>query len=98
MRGLRTKENNAFKRFIEEVQKQASLEEKVFFLDFGECKDIVFKDMIIDELFGWLVPFNIATEFEKNFLAQDNLEAFSEFCVWCIPRTINNELTITFEI
>ena len=49
MIGLRTKEDEKFIRYFKIVQKEAEKNGFVFFLDFGECNDIKYNDMIIDE-------------------------------------------------
>ncbi|SFE13462.1 hypothetical protein SAMN02910327_00413 [Peptostreptococcaceae bacterium pGA-8] len=97
MKGLRTKEGSKFEKFFEEVQKEAEKQNSVFFLNFGECKDIEFKDMVVDDLFGWLIPNRFAPQFKKAFEKNDILKTFDEFLIWCIPEIKNNELTITFK-
>lgn len=97
MRGLRTKESNEFLRFFEKVQAAAAERDAIFFLDAGECMDITFKDMLIDEMSGWLVPFKRADLFEKAFIGNLNLDAFEEFYIWCIPKIIGEVLEIEFK-
>lgn len=97
MRGLRTKENDNFKIFFEKVQDAANKEGKVFFLDFGECKDISYKDMEIDELFGWLINKDFAEEFESYFLSNQVSNKWDAYCVWVIPKIVSEELIINFE-
>ena len=56
MQGLRTQENNEFIKFFKLVQDEVKKLNKVFFLDFGQCNDILFSGMEVDSLFGWLIP------------------------------------------
>ena len=87
MRGLRTQatESKAFLRFFELVQEAANDLESVFFLDTGDCKDIPYKDMELDDLFGWLVPRDKASSFERAFLNEMHPSEGDEFLIWCIP-------------
>ena len=100
MLGLRTEDSKEFLKFFEFVQECANKRDCVFFLDFGECKDISFKDMIIDDLFGWLIPKNKVYEFNKKYLnwsigdKDDN--KWDKYLVWCIPEIENNNLKINF--
>lgn len=52
MKGLRTSETEKFLKFFNKVQELANVESKVFFLDFGECKQVKYEDMEVDILFG----------------------------------------------
>ncbi|PNH17846.1 hypothetical protein B7R76_07600 [Mageeibacillus indolicus] len=97
MRGLRTKECAKFIYFFEEVQKAAGRCNKVFFLDFGECKDIEANGVLLDDLFGWLVPTSKASEFEKQFLKREPLDAWDDYLVWAIPSYEGQTLTVEFE-
>ncbi|MDO5036943.1 MAG: hypothetical protein Q4E37_01415 [Tissierellia bacterium] len=97
MRGLRTKEDKKFLKYFEKVQECAKLKESVFFLDFGECNDTTFKDMIIDELFGWLIPFDKAEEFEILFNEENVSDDWDRYCCWVIPDIKDNELNIVLD-
>ena len=97
MQGLRTKENNKFLKFFREAQNQAKGLESVFFLDYGECKDIDFDDMVIDVIAGWLVPDNEVESFENKFMNNENLDEFEELYIWCIPKIENNKLIVEFK-
>lgn len=97
MLGLRTKEDKKFIGFFKLVQKEAERNGFVFFLDFGECNDIPFNDMIIDELFGWKIPAEKAEEFEKVFNSRENTLKWDKYCSWVIPKINNDNLIINFE-
>lgn len=97
MQGLRTKEDKKFLKYFEQVQKHAKVRKSVFFLDFGECKDIQFKDMIIDELFGWLIPFEKLEDFEVLFYEEKISDDWDKYSCWAIPSIKENKLSIVFE-
>lgn len=97
MQGLRTRENEKFMRFFELVQKEAEKLGKVFFLDFGQCDDIQFKDMEVDTLFGWLIPKENANDFEKVFLNGEILKPWDQYCSWVIPEIVGENIDIQFE-
>lgn len=97
MQGLRTKEDSKFEKFFGEVQKEAEKQNSVFFINFGECKDIEFNDMIVDDLFGWLIPNKLVEQFEERFKKNDNLNEFDKFLIWCISEIKDNKLAINFK-
>lgn len=97
MLGLRTQENNKFIEFFKLVQDEASKVNKVFFLDFGECEDIEFKDMQVDSLFGWLIPKEMVDKFKDEFEKEKALSKWDDYCVWVIPEIKENKLNIVFE-
>lgn len=97
MRGLRTQEGKKFERFFSHVQKKANDEGRVFFLDFGDCRDEEFGDMLIDDLCGWLVPVGGADQFERVFLSDGNLERWDDDITWCISSVKDGNLNIQFE-
>ncbi|BFT65913.1 hypothetical protein [uncultured Parvimonas sp.] len=96
MLGLRTKESDKFLKFFSKVQEKANLENKVFFLDFGECKDIEFEDMEIDTLFGWLVPKNLSKDFELSFNCGRIEEKWDDFYNTVDFEIKNKSLNIKF--
>lgn len=96
MQGLRTQENSRFIRFFEEVQLEAKRNNSIFFLNFGMCEDIPFKDMEIDTLFGWLIPIEAEEIFEKCFLNWEVPDIWTSFLCWVEPTIINNKLQIAF--
>ena len=97
MLGLRTQENNKFIKFFKLVQDEASKANKVFFLDFGECEDIEFKDMEVDSLFGWLIPKEMVDKFKDEFEKEKVLSKWDDYCVWVIPEIKDYKLNIIFE-
>lgn len=97
MQGLRTEENDRFLRYFEVVQAKAKEENFVFFMDFGQCDDIAFKDMELDCLFGWLIPNEMADNFENLNLRLKVDDRWDDFCVWVTPNIENGKLSIIFE-
>ena len=51
-------------------------------MDFGQSDDIAFKGMELDCLFGWLIPNDIADNFESLYLRRKVDDSLDEFCVW----------------
>lgn len=97
MLGLRTKENNSFKKFFEKVQDKASSLDSVFFLDFGECQDLQVNNMEVDTLFGWLIPNDKVSLFEKEFLSSRKIDdSWDDFCIWVIPEIKDKDVQIKF--
>lgn len=97
MQGLRTKENERFIKYFEVVQARANKQNAVFFMDFGQCDDIAFKDMELDCLFGWLIPFYMADSFENIYLKSQVDDKWDDFCVWVTPKVEGSKLSIVFE-
>ncbi|KGF08627.1 hypothetical protein HMPREF1635_06885 [Clostridiales bacterium S5-A14a] len=97
MQGLRTEENDRFLRYFEVVQAKAKEENSVFFMDFGQCDDIAFKYMKLDCLFGWLIPNEMADNFEELYLRLKVDDRWDDFCVWVTPNIENGKLSIIFE-
>lgn len=97
MQGLRTEENVRFIKYFEVVQSYAKKQNSVFFMDFGQCDDIAFKDMELDCLFGWLIPSDIADNFGDLYLRSKVDDSWNDFCVWVTPNIENGRLSIIFE-
>ena len=97
MQGLRTREDERFVEFFNLVQKEARKKNCVFFLDFGECKDIEFKNMIIDDLFGWLIPQGKADNFETLFNNEKISREWDRYCCWVLPNIEDGKLSIMIE-
>ena len=91
MRGLRTQEGEKFERFFALVQKEALKQGSVFFLDSGEGHDFDNGFMEGENLSGWLIPFGLADEFEKEYLKHnDDLEEWEEYFCWIEWENENN--------
>ena len=73
-------EETKFERFFELVQLEASKLGCVFFFDVGERNDFEGSEMDGEDLSGWLVPIELADEFEEKWLRQEE-DAFDWFCM-----------------
>lgn len=65
MRGLRTNESEKFINFFSIVQSFAHTLGKVFFIDTGEGHEIITDELDGEDLSGWLIPVEKASEFEE---------------------------------
>ncbi len=96
MKGLRTSETEKFLKFFNKVQELANVESKVFFLDFGECKQVKYEDMEVDILFGWLIPQELSDDFEKLYIINRIEEKWNEFYSLVDFKIKGNSLNIIF--
>ena len=97
MLGLRTKDNDRFIKYFNLVQSEAQKLNCCFFIDFGQCDDIQFKDMEVDRLFGWLIPRKHIDAFNKEYIQSKVNEKWDKYCSWVIPEIIDDKLYINFE-
>lgn len=98
MKGLKTQENNKFKKFFEIVQGKAKSMNKVFFLDCGEGRELITADFEVEDLSGWLIPLEQADEFEKVWLSNNNLDKWSDNIVFAIWNSrVDSEIEIEFK-
>lgn len=83
MVGLRTQEDARFIPFFTAIQKEASKSDSVFFLDNGEGHSVFDDDIICTDCSGWLIPSEKADEFNKLFVAFDEIdEKWDDFAAW----------------
>lgn len=53
--------------------------------------------MEVDTLFGWLIPNDKVSLFEKDFLSAKKIDdIWDDFCIWVIPEIKDNDLQIKF--
>lgn len=97
MLGLRTKDNDRFIKYFNLVQLEALKLSCCFFIDFGQCDDIQFKDMEVDTLFGWLIPIEYVSEFNEEFVKFKINEKWHKYCTWVTPEIVDDKLYINFE-
>lgn len=96
IQGLRTQESKKFKRFFAIVQEAAHNQGCVFFFDSGDGRDVVTKTMEGEDLTGWLIPSEKASEFEnewKTWQISSQWDDYFTFAIWDNPKNI----TITFK-
>ena len=87
MMGL--KNNKKSKRvcciFLKIVQAEALKENKIFFLDAGDGRDINLPGISGEDLMGWLIPIDMADDF-KNIGCQmnvnDDWSDYFMFAIW----------------
>ena len=96
MKGLKTQETNNFNKFFSIVQDTAEKEGCVFFLDAGDGRDFKTDTLEGEDLMGWLIPKEKASEFEKEWEAGDVSDDWSDFYKWAIWDNPDTP-TITFE-
>ena len=96
MKGIRSTENQKFLEFFSKVQGKSMERGNIFFLDTGECLDIEFNNMEVDNLCGWEVPLEISESFESKYLNKEILDEYSDYYIWIIPKIENDELVINF--
>ena len=85
MRGLRTQENEKFKKFFSVVQEKAAEKGKVFFLDSGEGRECITKNFDGEDLSGWLIPKKEADKFEEEWENRSKLDKWINyfcFAIW----------------
>ena len=85
MQGLKTQETDKFLKFWAIVQGSAHRENSVFFLDCGEGREFETPDMEGEDLSGWLVPSNLADEFERTWKQNeipDKWNSYITFAIW----------------
>jgi hypothetical protein len=97
MQGLRTQEGDKFLNFFAKVQDTAKKHRKVFFLDFGDGRDIVTDEMEGEDLQGWIVPQEKVKSFEEKYLAFLDNELPDEFYGFAVWVEKNGEIFIRLE-
>ena len=81
--GLRTTEDARFIPFFTAIQKEAGKSSSVFFLDCGEGHSFFGERIICTDCSGWLIPMEMAEEFNKQFSAFEEIEEkWDEFSAW----------------
>lgn len=100
MRGLRWPENEKFECFFSFVQQAARKEHAMFFLFAGEGRTFTTSNMEGEDLSGWLIPDEKATEFELQWQQNNSLAALQkwvDYFVWVVWRDKNGEILVKFE-
>jgi hypothetical protein len=103
LRGLRScaisKQNQKFINFWVFVQQQARAQGMVFFEDFEEGNPTMHEDMELVRLSGWLIPQELADEFEHELgdLTEPESDRFDNRFVFVEWKLDNDKLSIVFE-
>lgn len=100
MRGLKWPENERFERFFSVIQQAAQEKHAVFFLFAGEGRTFTTSNMEGEDLSGWLIPDEKATEFEHQWQQNNSLAALQEwvdYFVWVVWSFESGTLLVQFE-
>lgn len=100
MRGLRWPENERFERFFSVIQQAAQEKHAVFFVFAGEGHTFTTSNMEGEDLSGWLIPDEKATEFERQWQQNNSLAALQEwvdYFVWAVWSFESGTLLVQFE-
>lgn len=96
MRGLRKQEDKKFENFFEIVQKKAKKKGCIFFLESEEGHEFESEHLEGSDLFGWLIPSELADSFEQHW-RQNDLEDFGDYGKWVIWYGSTKSPQIKFE-
>lgn len=98
MRGLKQPDSIKFERFFQLVQNEAKKNNKVFFLQNGEGRELFTEDLEAEDLFGWLIPAEEADQFEsvwKSGRADGTRVDNMAFAVW---NQTGGDVTVQFKM
>ena len=99
MRGLKTQEGSKFERFFQLVQDEAAKSNAVFFLLSGEGRDIILPNLEGEDLSGWLIPADMADEFEEEWKDPDSsehLDKWDHYFMWAEWSEKNGVISVQF--
>ena len=74
MKGLRSRESKNFLKWFTEIQVLAKQMGAVYFLDSGEGHDLITEAIDIGDLSGWLIPEELAPEFERLWVERKDVD------------------------
>ncbi|MCI5839626.1 MAG: hypothetical protein SOZ89_03350 [Peptoniphilaceae bacterium] len=94
--GIRENEPKEFVKFFKLVESKASNLNKVFFMQTGECEDVKFNNLLVDTLYGWLIPQDMENDFKNRYLKNKTTIEDDKFYVRVDWKIENNELKIDF--
>lgn len=97
MQGLKTQESEKFNKFWNIVQRAASLEKSVFFLDCGEGREFETPDMEGEDLCGWLIPDDKVPEFEQAWKEDRVPDKWSDHLVWAKWKENKGSFSVNFK-
>lgn len=97
MTGLKTQESKEFVAFFKIVQSEALKENKIFFLDAGDGRDINLPGISGEDLMGWLIPIDMADDLKKYWLLDDVNDDWSDYFMFAIWEKDEDEIKIRFE-
>ena len=98
MRGLKTQETPKFVKFFSEVvQREAMRQGSIFFLEAGDGREFENEEIEGEDLQGWLVPLQMADQFEKRWREGVIEEKWMEFFCWAIWKKDTQGIGIDFK-
>ena len=99
MQGLRTQENQKFKKFFEQVQNEAAKRNSIFFLDCGQGN--IFENDFIEceDMCGWLIPKSMAEEFTPLCVSNSNKQHdFDDYYIYVDYKVNDSNMEIKFDV
>ena len=96
MVGLRTQESKKFNTFFELVQNKAQARGAVFFLESGDGNEFETEAMEGEELQGWLIPEEKASEFDKIWREWKENDEWVDFFCWVEWSRNGNSVDVSF--
>ena len=96
MRELRTQENKEFEKFFEIIRKKAEETNSIFFCECGEGREFFEDGMEGEDLMGWLIPNELAEQFEPEWRANNVSERWNNFIRFAIWERTGKGVAISF--
>ena len=96
MQGLKTQEGIKFEQFFSIVQKMAKSFDSIFFFECGEGRDFENSSMEGEDLRGWLIPENLAEEFETAWKDDNVSDKWDEYIRWAEWSQTSESISINF--
>lgn len=97
MEGLKTQESDKFNKFFALIQAAAKEKNSVFFADAGDGKDFETPELEGENMMGWLVPTDKASEFEQVWEKDNVDDTWTDFFVWAIWERHGESIKVHFE-
>lgn len=96
MQGLKTQGSDKFRKFWNIVQSTANKQNKRFFMDCGEGREIMLEDIEGEDIRGWLIPFEQVEKFEKEWNRNEISNRWIDNITWAEWKQKNETITIEF--
>ena len=97
MLGLRTQETIKFEKFFSIVQAEAEKKGCVFFFDTGDGRDFENDTLEGEDLMGWLIPNDKASDFVKEYESCNVSDDWLDFYKWAVWDNSNDMISIRFK-
>ena len=96
MKGLKTQESSKFVHYFSLVQETAAGQGCVFFLYAVDGNDFETGTMEGEILMGWLIPQEIASEFERIWEKDEPSDEWSDYFTWAEWETDGKTVSVRF--